>query len=296
MAGRVALAVGGIAPLLAAFVDGAYLVALASFLWRELGAGRSWTQTPVGVIISLYAVANILFHARAVNGMATDLPERFALSLLMLLLTVIGGRLTPNFTRESLIQERVSTLPPPFSRFDALGIGLVVLAAVAWIGWPESMASGGLLMAAGAVNLTRLWRWQGRLAWRDSLVLMLHLGYGWLALSMLALGAASLGMGVQTASAVHALTTGAVGAMTLAVMTRASLGHTGRPKHADVPTKTIYILVNLGGLLRVLAPTPDAPTTLTPVMLGLAALCWSGAYLLFAVIYGPYLLRPALDE
>lgn len=296
LAGRLALAVGGTAPLASAIVDAAYLVVLASFLWRELAGGRSWSQLPVGVIISLYAVANIVFHARVITGMATDLPERFALSLLMLLLTVIGGRLTPNFTREWLIQARITTLPPPFSRLDALGMGLVALAAAAWVGWPASMAAGWCLIAAGAVNLTRLCRWRGRLAWRDPFVLILHVGYGWLALSMLALGAANLGIGFPTASAVHALTTGAVGSMTLGVMTRASLGHTGRPKRADLVTLAMYTLVNLGGVLRLLVPTPDVPTTLTHAVLALAALCWSGGYLLFAIVYGPYLLRPALDE
>jgi uncharacterized protein involved in response to NO len=131
------------------------------------------------------------------------------------------------------------------------------------------------------------------MTWREPLVLMLHVGYGWLAISLLLLGGASLGVGLRPADALHALTTGAVGAMTLAVMTRASLGHTGRPRHAGPMTVAIYILVNLGALMRVLGPSSDLPTH---VVLGSAAVCWSGAYLLFAAVYGPYLLRPSLDE
>lgn len=79
-------------------------------------------------------------------------------------------------------------------------------------------------------------------------------------------------------------------------MTRASLGHTGRPKQGDGFTVAIYGLVNAGALLRILVPTPNAPTTLTHLLLGLAALAWSGAYVLFALVYGPFLLRPALEE
>jgi uncharacterized protein involved in response to NO len=79
----------------------------------------------------------------------------------------------------------------------------------------------------------------------------------------------------------------------MAVMTRASLGHTGRPKQAGRLTVMIYMLVNLGALLRVFGPTIGIPTTL---MLSTAAAAWSGAYLLFAVTYGPYLIRPSLDE
>ena len=116
---------------------------------------------------------------------------------------------------------------------------------------------------------------------------MLHLGYGWLAISLLALGGAVLGFGLPATEALHALTTGSIGVMTLAVMTRASLGHTGRPRHAGPMTVFIYILVNLGAMLRVFGPNTAFPEH---VVLGLAAASWSGAYLLFALIYGPFLL------
>jgi uncharacterized protein involved in response to NO len=136
-------------------------------------------------------------------------------------------------------------------------------------------------------------RWYGWLTWREPMVVILHLGYGWLALAMLVLGGAILDWGLSITDAMHALTTGAVGVMTLAVMTRASLGHTGRPKHAGPLTICIYILVNLGAMLRVFGPSTDLSTNL---VLGLAALSWSGAYLLFVLVYGPILLRPSIDE
>ena len=129
--------------------------------------------------------------------------------------------------------------------------------------------------------------------WREPLVLILHLGYGWLALALLILGSAILGVGLRPTDAVHALTTGAVGAMTLAIMTRASLGHTGRPRHADPLTVMIFLLVNLGAILRVFGPATDLPS---PLVLSLSAMAWSGAYLLFVLVYGRYLLRPSLDE
>jgi uncharacterized protein involved in response to NO len=245
------------------------------------------------VVISLYAGANILFHLLALTGTEPDLAARMALGLIIMLLAFIGGRLTPNFTREYLAQQNMSERPAPFSRFDGLSLVLVGMAAVAWTSQPESMATGWALLAAGLVNLSRLLRWYGWLTWHEPLVLMLHLGYGWLAISLFALGGASLGVGLPATEALHALTTGSVGAMTLAVMTRASLGHTGRPKHAGSVTVLIYLLVNLGALLRVFGMTIGLPTNLA---LGLAAACWSGAYLLFAVIYGPFLLRPSLDE
>ncbi len=296
LAGRLLVALAWPTPLVVALVDGTYLVVLAAYLWRELVVGGSLGQAPIAMLISLYAATNVLYHALALGARATDLAERMVLSLIMLLLTVIGGRLTPNFTREYLLQARVRALPPGFSRVDGLAIGLVVLAAAIWIAEPEGRTAGWALATAGAANLIRLGRWQGWRVWREPLVLVLHAGYGWLALSCLALGGALLGVGLAPAEAVHALTTGAVGTMTLAVMTRASLGHTGRSKQAGPLTVSIYVLVSMGALFRVFVPSAAVPTTLTHVVLGFAAFGWSGAYLLFVLGYGPFLLRPSLDE
>jgi uncharacterized protein involved in response to NO len=296
LAGRLLLAAPWPGPVVSAIVDGAFLVLLAAIVWREIAAGGSWSHAPIGVLISLYACANVLFHGLALRGAPTDLSERAALALDMLLLTVIGGRLIPNFTREFMVQARMTGRPASFSPIDGLSIVIVVFAAITWIVQPESIAAGGMLAAAGMASLVRLWRWRGWMTWREPLVLILHLGYGWLALSMLSLGGAIFGIGLPLANAVHVLTTGAVGAMTLAVMTRASLGHTGRPRKADPMTVFIYVLVNVGAMLRVFTPSPDVSTTLTNFMLGLAAVGWSGAYVLFALVYGPYLLRPDLDE
>jgi uncharacterized protein involved in response to NO len=155
------------------------------------------------------------------------------------------------------------------------------------------MVTGWLFALAGLANLGRLARWYGWATWREPLVLILHVGYGWFALSLLILGGSILGIGLPKEDAVHAFTSGAVGAMTLAVMTRASLGHTGRPRHAGPLTVLIYMLVNLGAVLRVFGPMTDLPANL---VLAVAAGSWSGAYLLFALVYGPFILRPSLDE
>ena len=293
LAGRVAMAIPLILPLFAAIVDGAFLVALAGLLWRELAAGNSWNHAPVGVAISLYAAANVTFHVLTVSGAETDLALRLALALDLFLLTFIGGRLTPNFTREFLAGQGKNERPAPFSRFDGLSIALVLMAALAWTVQPAASPTGWIFLAAGTVNLVRLLRWYGWLTWREPLVLSLHLGYGWLTLSMLVLGGALLGIGLAKEDAVHALTAGAVGAMTLAVMTRASLGHTGRIKHAGTVTVCMYVLVSLGATLRVFGPGTGLSTNL---VLGSAGAAWSGSYLLFALVYGPYLIRPSLDE
>lgn len=280
----------------AAAIDGAFLVLLAAYVWREIIAAGCWDRAPIGVLVGFYACANILFHISALPAVPTDLPERFALSVMALLLTIIGGRLTPTFTREFLVARNEAKLPQVFSQMDAATILLVLVATIAWIAQPESLWTGAILLVAGAASVVRLLRWRGWRTWGEPLVLILHIGYGWVGLFLIALGGAILGIGFSTANAVHLLTTGAMGAMTLAVMTRASLGHTGRPRHADRLTVAIYMLVNVGAFLRIFTPNLETPTTLTHALLGLSALSWSGAYLLFAFHYGPFLVRPSLDE
>ena len=136
----------------------------------------------------------------------------------------------------------------------------MAIAVVAWAVQPQSIVTGWLLVTAGFVNVARLSRWYGWLTWREPLVLILHWGYGWLALAMLLLGGAILGIGLTKEDAVHALTTGAIGVMTLAVMTRASLGHTGRPRHAGPATVCIYLLVTVAALVRVFGPSTGLST------------------------------------
>ncbi|MEP6891659.1 MAG: NnrS family protein, partial [Nitrospirota bacterium] len=254
---------------------------------------KSWDRSPMGVLVSLLAGANILFHVLTLSGAETDLPERIAIATVMMLLSLIGGRLIPTFTGELLTNVGREEQPASFSRYDGISIALVGFAVVSWIIQPHSMVTGWLFVAAGLANLGRLARWYGWTTWREPLVLILHFGYGWLALSLLILGGSILGVGLPQEDAVHAFTAGAVGAMTLAVMTRASLGHTGRVRHAGPLTVLIYMLVNLGAVLRVFGPLTGLPANL---VLGLAAGGWSGAYVLFAMIYGPFLLRPSLDE
>lgn len=296
LGGRLLMAFPWVEATTAAVIDGAFLVILALYVWREIAASGSWDRTPIGVLVGLYACANILFHLSALRGSPTDAPERFALSVMTLMLTLIGGRLAPTFAREYLAERNMSPLPVVFSRVDGVAIVLVLLGVVAWNLRPESLWAGTLLIVGGVANLIRWLRWRGWKTYQEPLVLILHIGYAWIGLFLVALGASILGIGFTPENAVHLLTTGAMGTMTLAVMTRASLGHTGRPRHADRLTVMIYLLINFGALLRIFAPNPDIPTALTHTMLGLSALGWSGAYLLFAFHYGPYLVRPSLDE
>lgn len=293
VAGRLSMACPWLPSLAAAVVDGFFLVALAGIVWREIIAGRVWTRAPIGILISIYALANILFHVLVLGNHETDLAVRVALGLLMTLLALIGGRITPSFTEDFLDEAGIKKQPTSFSPLDGLSIFLVAVAAIAWMIQPQQMMTGWILIAAGLANLIRLSRWYGWMAWREPLVCILHIGYGWIGMSLIILGGSILGWGLPVPDALHALTTGAVGTMTLAVMTRATLGHTGRKKHVGSLTVLIYVLVILGAVFRLLAPLSKASEIL---LLVLATIGWSAAYLFFAIKYGPYLFRPSLDD
>ncbi len=151
--------------------------------------------------------------------------------------------------------------------------------------------TGVALLAAASLNLWRWLRWRGIATRSEALLAILHVGYGWLVLGIAALGLASLDIAFPLSAAIHTLTAGAIGTMILAVMTRVSRGHTGRELSADNATTVIYAVVILAAAVRIAAALlGEARETL---LLGAAAL-WIGAFGLFAVRYGPFLLRPTL--
>ena len=158
LAGRVLIAFPWFKPLVSAIVDGGFLVAVAGLVWREIIASKSWDRAPMGVLVSLLAGANILFHVLSLSGAETDRPVRMALGMVMMLLALIGGRLIPNFTGELLANSGKVEQPAPFSRYDGLSIALVGFAVLSWIVQPSSMATGWLFALAGLANLGRLVR------------------------------------------------------------------------------------------------------------------------------------------
>ena len=159
---------------------------------------------------------------------------------------------------------------------------------------PSDPASGLLLIIAGVLHAVRLVRWAGDRTLADRLVLVLHVAYAFVPLGFLLLGCAILWPAMVPASAgLHAWTTGAIGLMTLAVMTRASLGHTGQPLVATRGTQIIYALAFSAAALRVLAALVGST-----VLLHAAGCAWIAAFGGFALVYGPLLLRhrPAWAE
>jgi uncharacterized protein involved in response to NO len=278
----------------AALLDVGFYILLAAIGTREILAAKNRDVPVVGLIL-LFGVANAIDHAAAAGLVAdADLGWRAGISLVVLMISVIGGRIVPSFTRNWLARRGVREgLPEQPGRFDLAAIAVTALALAGWVLFPSQAAVGVLLVGAGLFQALRLARWRGLRTLADPLVLVLHVGYLWVPIGLLLLGAAILGPAVPRSAAVHALTAGAMATMILAVMTRASLGHTGRELRANGGTAALYLLVTLGALLRL-----AASFGLVDYMLGLevAGLAWGGAFFLFLVAYGPILFAGRVDE
>lgn len=292
VAGRVAmLAAWWLGPIAAA-IDAAFLLVFTGVVWREVVAGRNWRNLLVCGLVTTFAVANVAFHVDSAIWQ-TGAGERLAVGAAAVLLCLIGGRITPSFTRNWMKARALSPEPAASSRLDQSALALTGLGAVGWAVFPASPITGALLLAAGGANLVRLASWRGWTAAREPLVWILHVGYGWLGVGLAMLGASRLTDLVPQTAGVHALTAGAVGVMTLAVMTRASRGHTGRPLAADAATTAIYAAINGAALCRLAAPFAGASQ---PALLVASAALWMLAFGGFAACYGRMLStpRPAL--
>ncbi|MDU8941834.1 NnrS family protein [Ovoidimarina sediminis] len=287
-AGRVAMALGALwPPVWVGLIDTAFLAAMALFLAREIATGRNWRNLVVLALLLALLAANALFHLAA----AAAAGLRLGLAAAILLIAVIGGRVVPSFTRNWLVREGDPRRPaPPMQGFDRLALLALLAALLLWVARPEARIAGLALLAAGALHAGRLLRWQGITTRAEPLVWVLHLAYAFVPLGALGLGTALLQESTPLATAsLHVWTVGAIGMMTLAVMTRATLGHTGAALHAGPATTALYLAIPAAVICRAAAALGAAPDLLYTLSGGL----WIAAFLGFALLYGPRLMRRA---
>ena len=212
------------------------------------------------------------------------------MAVLVIFIMLIGGRIVPNFTQNWLVKRRNQNLPTLFNQFDVLAIGISVLALLLWTVFPTQLIAGVALLAAAALQSVRVVRWSGLQTIAEPMVFILHIGYFFIPLGFFMVGVSTIWPQTMPSGVViHAWSTGAVGVMTLAVMTRATRGHTGHTLEAPFLTQLIYLLIVLAALTRI-AAVIFAEFTIT--LLEVAALAWVGAYTVFLVCYAPMLIRP----
>lgn len=293
LAGRAVVAAGADLPAPAvAAADLAFPLALALVMGREIVAGRNWRNLVVLAMLGVFGLGNALFHWEAAQGAhaAGGAGLRLGLAAAVAMVAVIGGRIVPSFTRNWLVRRGPGRLPAaPMQPFDRVAL-LVLLAALAlWVVLPQHGATGAALLLAGLAHLSRLVRWAGYRTGAEPLLAVLHLGYTFVPVGALAMGADILLPGLLGAAAAqHLWMGGAAGLMTLAVMTRATLGHTGRPLHAGAGTTAVYLALLVAVLARVATgPWPGLAGALHIV----SGFGWVAAFGGFALLYGPVLLR-----
>jgi uncharacterized protein involved in response to NO len=296
LAGRVAVLLS--AELGAAAAAGLDLLFPAVFLAviaREILAGRNWRNLPMLVVLGSLLLGNALVHVQALGLAETaSFGNQFGIATLLMLISLVAGRIVPSFTRNWLAKHRPDVpAPATFGRFDRCVMAITPLALAGWLVLPESRLTALVALAAGIAHLLRLARWRGLATLREPLLWVLHLGYAWVGIGFCLVGLNGWLEWVPPTAALHAFTVGAVGTMTLAVMTRATLGHTGRALTAGAGTTTIYALVSLATLVRLLAPLCGANYLLA---LSVAGMAWSGAFGLFALLYARPLALPRLSR
>lgn len=297
LVGRMAIAMSQAMPeVLVAILALAFPVTLSGLILREIVAGKNWRNLMVMGMLATFTLADLTFLIEAARGAyaAQGYGLRLGVAAALLMICVVGGRIVPSFTRNWLVKTDRRTRPAsPMQRLDKAILLVTVFGLAGWVLWPDRSSTGIMLIGLSALHTVRLFRWKGGSTLSEPLVWVLHAGY-----AMVPIGALVLGLGllfpeaISLAASQHVWMAGALGLMTLAVMTRATLGHTGRELHAGPATLSIYLaLIGSVAVRLVAGAVPDFAMPLY----NLTAVLWIAAFGGFAAVYGPMLLgaRPA---
>jgi uncharacterized protein involved in response to NO len=277
-------------PVMVAILDVAFLPILAASLLVPLvrsGQRRNLVFVPVLLMMTL---ANMAVHAEQLGFVdGTALPGLTAtIYLAMLLMALIGGRVIPFFTARAL----PGTQPRQQPWLDGLALASLALLAVCSVGGASRGLVGLIAACSAAAHLARLLGWYSHRIWSQPLLWVLHVGYAWLAtgLGLTALAGAGL---VPANAPTHAFTAGAIGVMTLGMMARVSLGHTGRPLVPAPLTSAAFAVINLAAVFRVLLPLVVPASQQVWIITG--GVLWCLTYLGFMASFAPILYRPRAD-
>jgi len=294
--GRVAVYYTGAIPLVAGILlDMLFPLTLCVFAGREIFGARNKRNYKVVLITVVIAALNFLYHL-GVAGVIQG-AEYIAIYLLIhgivLLVALIGGRVVPNFTANWLRGQGITKLPKNNALIDRMAITLTILVGFAVIFFPDRTTLGYLAMSAAVLHAVRVSQWRGLKTTRNPLLFVMHVAYWWLPIGYAMMSLASFGWAFTPTGAMHALTMGGIGGMILAMITRVSLGHTGRALHASRLTVVAYVVLMVAVVIRI-AGRWNAESYLT--MLNLAAVGWCLAFAIFLWVYWPVLTQPAADS
>lgn len=269
---------------LSALIDLSFLALIFLVAAREIIAGNNWRNLPVVLALLVLFFGNVAVHMENADLIRIkDFGIRIGISTLLFLIVIIGGRVIPSFTRNWLTHQGIANnISASIGIYDRYTLLLTVVALIFWSYNPEIRIVPWLNIYAGLANFYRLSKWKGRLTVSEPLLFILHVGYFWLAFGLLFIGMNALLEFIPAESAIHSLNIGAIGTMTLAMMTRVSLGHTGRQLVSGSRTCALYVMITLSACLRIFAPIFGSYYTL---IIMLAAITWSAAFGGFVIFY-----------
>lgn len=273
-----------------AVLDLVLLPVVAAVLIDVLVRARNRRNLPLAAIVLLLSLTNLCFHL-AVLGTIPVSPLHAlhaALALIVMIECVMAGRVIPAFTNGATPGLNLKTRP----RLDRAALAVTAVALVSWVTAAPSWFTFSALGLAAAAHLHRQWSWQPGVTRGRPLLWILHASYAWLSVGFILLALAQIGW-VNVSAGVHALAVGATGGLIIGMVTRTARGHTGRPLNASNAEVLAYALVMAAAVLRVLLPIV-APQWLVLSLLG-AAFAWSAAFVIYLVIYTPWLVSTRLD-
>ena len=288
--GRLGMLFAG--PVLSAVLDLAFLPIAAWPLYRVLVRSQNRRNLGLIGILALLWIANLAFHASALGWLDWNPIDavKAATLLIVLLITVIGGRVIPPFTTNVIKEPRALS----HAAFEPWVIASTLLAIAAWAS--HLYIPGWLLMCvmgtAAASHLIRMRHWQTSHVWKHPLLWILHLSYFCIPLGLLSLGLAATGIWHESVG-IHILAVGAMSGMIIGMMTRTALGHTGRPLIAGKAEISMYGLMVLAVVFRITAAISSGEWRITA--LSISMLCWSLVFALYIFVYGPYLVQARTD-
>jgi len=295
VAGRVAMGTVGAVPFGITMVAELALVpALLLLLAPPIFRNANRNAPLLGVLVVLWLIdAAFLVALERADAPLASATMRLAIDLVLVLVTVIGGRIVPAFTANALRRRGETVAVTTRVPLEIAVIGVMVVIAIGDVFAPDSVFAGALAACAAALHLLRLAGWRSFRTRGESILWVMHVAYAWLPVGLALKAAWLLGQAPWAMKWQHALTMGLFATMILAVMTRSALGHTGRPLAVSRAITAAYLLLTAGALARVFGAVLFPQHYL--LALSLSGLAWVLCFLLFIFVYAPILLGPRAD-
>lgn len=297
LASRVAAWYGATGPWVAV-IDLAFPAVLIGIVAVTLGRARAWRNMILIPILLLLLIGDGLVHAEAL-GLTADTARTgliLAADTILLLIVVIGGRVVPAFTGAALARIGGGVALASRPRVAQAAVLSVVLLLIVDVFAPGSLLAGAVAAFAALMNGIRLAGWRSSRALGQPILWILHLGYFWVVAALVGEAVADLGGPLGPTTALHILTVGVIGSFTIGMMTRAGLGHCGRPLIAGPALTTAYVLISLAALARIFGPavTAGIPGGFITAMMVSGGL-WVAGFGIFVAVMAPLFLRRRAD-